>query len=413
MFVDQAIITIRAGKGGDGKVSFRREKFEPKGGPNGGDGGKGGDVVVVAEPGMTTLYDLRYETLYKAQDGENGGQKQCYGAAGQDLILRLPPGTMIFNNTTGELVCDLKHGDRAVLCRGGKGGYGNEHFKSSTNQTPRKASAGEPGEGFEARLELKLIAEVGLVGMPNAGKSTLLKALTRANPKIADYPFTTLSPQLGIAELSGGRRIVIADIPGLIEGASQGAGLGHDFLRHIERTKILVHLLDCMPPDGSTPAANYEKIRGELQAYSIELAERPELVVLNKIDMLPDEKARKRALLDLCKELGLRPDKESMAISGAARANLDALLEKLWLTLHPKNDKPEGWKPGEAPAEVSVPKPAEAKPAPAKPTVGAAKGTKASAKPRKTKVGTAKKVARKATKKATSKKSASARRAAR
>lgn len=361
MFVDRAIITIRAGKGGDGKVSFRREKFEPKGGPNGGDGGKGGDVVIVAEPGMTTLYDLRFESLYKAPDGENGGQKQCFGGAGEDLIIRLPPGTMIFDNDTGALVHDLKPGDRIVIAKGGKGGFGNEHYKSSTNQSPRNASAGEPGDGFEARLELKLIAEIGLVGMPNAGKSTLLKALTRANPKIADYPFTTLSPQLGIAELTGGRRMVIADIPGLIEGASQGAGLGHDFLRHLERTKVLVHLLDCSPPDGSTPAANYETIRAELQAYSVELAERPELIVLNKIDTLESDKARSDALLGLCKSLGVRPGKEAQAISGATRSNIDALLERLWLMLHPKNEKPDGWK-AEALDPAAKPKPASAGP---------------------------------------------------
>ncbi len=344
MFVDRAIIQVRAGKGGDGRVAFRREKAAPKGGPNGGNGGKGGDVVIVAEEGMSTLYDLRYESLYKAFDGEVGGLTQCTGKDGEDFILKLPPGTLIFNHATGDLMHDLAPGERVVIAKGGKGGWGNEHFKSSTNQTPRTATEGDPGEAFELRLELKLIAEVGFIGMPNAGKSTLLKALTRANPKIADYPFTTLSPQLGIAEVDAERRIVMADIPGLIEGASQGAGLGHDFLRHVERTRILVHLLDCAPPDGSNPADNYRTIRKELEQYSLQLAERPELVVLNKADLLDDDKARRRALLDLCKELDLRPDKDAIIISGATRLNTRDLLDRLWKILHPaKADTPGGW----------------------------------------------------------------------
>ena len=237
----------------------------------------------------------------------------------------------------------LQPGERIILAKGGEGGWGNEHFKSSTNQAPRVADAGEPGEQFEIRLELKLIAEVGLIGMPNAGKSTLLKALTKANPKIGDYPFTTLSPQLGIAEVDGTRRIVIADIPGLIEGASEGAGLGHEFLRHVERTKVLVHLLDCQPADGSDPADNYRTIRKELEQYSVELAERPEIVVLNKIDLILDEKARRKALLKLCKELELRPDKEAVAISGASRIMLRELLERLWGMLHTKAEGVPGW----------------------------------------------------------------------
>lgn len=343
-------MTIRAGRGGDGKVSFRREKFEPKGGPNGGNGGKGGDVIAQAETGLTTLYDLQYETTYSAQDGEGGGFKQCSGANGQDLIIRLPAGTMIFDHHTGALVHDLKAGDRVVIASGGEGGWGNEHFKTSINQTPRIATEGQPGHTFLARFELKLIAEIGFIGMPNAGKSTLLKALTRANPKIADYPFTTLSPQLGIAELDAERRIILADIPGLIEGASKGAGLGHDFLRHVERTRILVHVLDCMPPDGSDPADNYRTIREELRAYSLELSERPELVVLNKIDLYTDEKTRRRKLLDLCKALDLRPDKEAIAISGASRIHLKEMLEKFWTMLHPKKEQPSGWSTAETEA---------------------------------------------------------------
>ena len=344
MFVDQAVITIRAGKGGDGRVSFRREKYEPKGGPNGGDGGKGGDVIAQAEEGMSTLYDVKLQRVWAAKDGENGGMKQCFGADGDELVLKLPPGTLIYNNETGDLVHDLKPGDRVVIAKGGKGGYGNEHFKSSIHQTPKHATEGDPGQSFMARLELKLIAEVGLVGLPNAGKSTLLKSLTRAHPKIADYPVTTRSPQLGIAEVDAERRIVIADIPGLIEGASQGAGLGHDFLRHIERTKVLVHLLDAVPPDGSNPADNYRSIRKELEQYSLELSERPELIVLNKLDLIPDEDDQAKALNALCKDLGIRKGRDAIAISGAAKMGLPQLLDKLWGMLHPKGETQEGWK---------------------------------------------------------------------
>jgi GTP-binding protein len=282
VFVDQAIIQVKAGSGGPGAVSFRREMFEPKGGPNGGDGGKGGDVIVAAEEGMSTLYDFRHQTLWSAPNGESGGRKQCTGAAGKDLIIRLPPGTLLFNAESAELIHDLKPGEQVIVAKGGRGGFGNEHFKSSTNQTPKNATPGEPGEELRLRLELKLIAEVGIVGLPNAGKSTLLAALTAATPKIADYPFTTLSPQLGVATLDGTRRIILADIPGLIEGASQGAGLGHDFLRHIERTKVIVHLLDSRPQDESNPSDNYRLIREELKQYSPELADKPELVVLTR-----------------------------------------------------------------------------------------------------------------------------------
>lgn len=335
---------MRAGNGGDGRVAFRRELGAPKGGPNGGDGGNGGNVVIVAEEGMTTLYDYRGTPLWTAKPGESGGQKQCHGSAGPDLVIRLPAGTLIYNNLTGDLLHDLVPGGSFVLAKGGRGGFGNEHFKSSMNQTPRKASPGEKGEEVEVRLELKLIAEVGLVGMPNAGKSTLLAALTRANPKIAAYPFTTLAPQLGIAEVDSTRRVVIADIPGLIEGAADGAGLGHDFLRHVERTRVLVHLLDVMPPDESDPADNYRTIRAELAQYSAKLAEKPEIIALNKMDLISEEPERKAAVKKLCKDLGLRVDKDVIAISGAGRMNLKPLLEKVWIELHPNNEKQAGWK---------------------------------------------------------------------
>ncbi len=335
MFVDHANITIRAGNGGNGAVSFRREKFEPKGGPNGGNGGNGGNVVFVTEDGMTTLYDFRFQRLWAAKDGDAGGRKQCSGLTGEDLIIPVPPGTLIYNRETNELMHDMKPGDTIVVAKGGKGGWGNEHFKSSTYQTPRSAELGEPGQEFNVRLELKLIADVGIVGKPNAGKSTLLAALTAATPKIANYPFTTLSPQLGVAEVDVTRRIVLADIPGLIEGASEGAGLGHEFLRHIERTRILVHLLDIVPEDGSDPVENYRIIRAELAGYSQALAEKRELVVLNKLDLIPDEAERDEAVKNVSRELGLRLDKDILLISGAARMGLKDLLERLWRELHP------------------------------------------------------------------------------
>jgi len=334
---------VRAGAGGGGAVAFRREKGEPKGGPHGGDGGTGGSVVLKAEEGMGTLYDFRHQVEFFAQNGESGGKKQCHGADAPDLIIQLPPGTLVFNVETGDLMHDLKPGESIVIAKGGRGGFGNEHFKSSINQTPKTATPGAPGEGFNVRLELKLIAEVGLIGMPNAGKSTLLAATTRATPKIGNYPFTTLSPQLGIAEVDSTRRMVLADIPGLIEGASQGAGLGHEFLRHVERTKMLVHLLDAAPTDESRPAENYRTIRAELGHYSEALADKPELIVLNKVDLLTPEQ-RDAAINDLASELGVRADRDILAISGASHENLDVLLERLWALLHPKGDGASGWK---------------------------------------------------------------------
>lgn len=342
MFVDQAIIKVRAGAGGGGAVAFRREKGEPKGGPHGGDGGTGASVVLKAEDGMSTLYDFRHQTEFFALNGENGGKKQCHGADSPDLIIQLPAGTLVYNAATGELMHDLKPGESVVIAKGGRGGFGNEHFKSSINQTPKSATPGAPGEEFELRLELKLIAEVGLIGMPNAGKSTLLAATTRATPKIGNYPFTTLSPQLGIAEVDASRRIVMADIPGLIEGASQGAGLGHEFLRHVERTKMLVHLLDSSPLDGTRPADNYRTIRAELRNYSDILAEKPELIVLNKIDLLSEEE-QETAINELAGELDLRIGRDIVAISGASHKNLTVLLDRLWQMLHPVGGGIRNW----------------------------------------------------------------------
>ncbi len=345
MFVDQAEITVKAGNGGSGAVSFRREKYVPKGGPDGGNGGDGGSVVLAADENVNTLFDFRGQHHWSAQDGESGRAKQQSGSAGADCVIRMPAGTLIYHARTGELLCDLKPGDRGVIAKGGRGGFGNEHFKRSNNQTPRKAEPGEDGARVPLRLELKLIADVGIIGLPNAGKSTLLAALTRAMPKIADYPFTTLSPQLGIAELDQTRRIVFADIPGLIEGASRGAGLGHDFLRHVERTRILLHLLDVAPTDESDPAKNYEKIRAELHGYSPLLSEKRELIVLNKMDLILDEAEQKSRVDDLCRKLKLGHSQPVLAISGAARQGMKDLMEQLWAMLHPVEFKVEGWKP--------------------------------------------------------------------
>jgi GTP-binding protein len=332
MFVDEATIHVKAGDGGNGCVSFRREKYIPKGGPDGGDGGDGGSIVFVADVNKNTLLDFSGRHHWKAPRGQAGMGKKMYGKAGEDLVIPVPPGTVVYDRDLGIMIADLDEpGKRAVVAQGGKGGRGNWHFKSSTNQTPRYAEPGTEGQERFLRLELKLIADVGLVGMPNAGKSTLLSVVSAARPKIADYPFTTLDPQLGIAELSGDRRIVLADIPGLIEGAQHGAGLGHAFLRHIERTKVIVHLLDMFPADGSDPAENYRKIRGELQAFSPELAQKRELVAANKMDLAVDDDA----LNKLQNELS---DVEIFPISGATRQGIENLLEELWRMLHERAD---------------------------------------------------------------------------
>jgi GTP-binding protein len=330
MLVDRASILVRSGRGGDGAVSFLRMKYVPKGGPNGGDGGNGGSVYLLASPGVDTLLDFQGRPIWRAESGRPGGGKQCHGRDGTDLDVAIPPGTLVYDEETDELIADLDvPGKRVCVAQGGRGGFGNEHFKSATNQTPREASPGEAGEERRLRLELKLIADVGLIGKPNAGKSTLLSRLSRATPKIADYPFTTLEPQLGIAELPGYRRLVIADIPGLIEGAADGAGLGHDFLRHIERTKILVHLIEIEPTDGSDPIGNYRAIRHELASYSPELAAKDEILVLSKAETLPDEGDRQAALELLQQEGGLHP----MLLSSVTGEGTQELLELCWQRL--------------------------------------------------------------------------------
>lgn len=327
MFVDEAIIHVKAGDGGHGCVSFRREKFVPKGGPDGGDGGDGGSVVFVADASKDTLLDFAGRHHWKAQRGESGMGKKKYGYTGEDLIIPVPLGTLVFDAEQTTLLADLDVPEkRIVIARGGKGGRGNFHFRSATNQTPRYAEPGTEGGERLLKLELKLIADVGLVGMPNAGKSTLLRAISAARPKVADYPFTTLDPQLGIVDIVGDRRMVFADIPGLIEGAQHGAGLGHAFLRHIERTKVIVHMLDLYPLDGSDPADNYRKIRGELESFSPILANKREVIAANKMDLAVDDAA-------LVKLRGELAEKEIFPISGVSRQGVEKLLEVLWSIL--------------------------------------------------------------------------------
>src|SRR5438067_8540365 len=297
MFLDEATIRARAGSGGSGAVSFRHEKHVPRGGPDGGDGGRGGSVILVAEPGLTTLVDFRHHRDFRAGRGGDGSGNQRAGKNGEDVEVPVPVGTTVTDAETGEQVADLVHpGQRANLARGGRGGRGNMHFATSVQQTPRFAEKGEPGEERLLRLDLKLLADVGLIGFPNVGKSTLISRISAAKPKIADYPFTTLVPNLGVVSVDTGRSFVVADIPGLIEGAHQGAGLGHQFLRHVERTRLLVHLLDVSGTTGRDPWEDYRIIRAELAAYSSRLAELPELVALNKTD-IPDAQAVLRDLL--------------------------------------------------------------------------------------------------------------------
>ncbi|MBN1358950.1 MAG: GTPase ObgE [Sedimentisphaerales bacterium] len=323
MFVDEARIWVKAGDGGNGCVSFRREKFVPKGGPDGGDGGRGGHVCFEAAGDLDTLLDFAGKHHWRAKNGGHGQGSNKTGFDGDDLVIRLPVGTLIYDTDLDLLLKDLNEvGMKVVVCRGGKGGKGNRRFASATHQTPREFEPGKPGQERNLRLELKLIADVGLVGLPNAGKSTLISRCSAARPKIASYPFTTLEPVLGIVELSDFRRFVMADIPGLIEGASQGAGLGHDFLKHIERTTILVHILDIMPMDGSDPVDNYHAIRKELAQHSETLAAKQEIIVANKTDLDPDG-AR---LNDLRSRLGL----DVVPISAATGQGIRDLTEHLW-----------------------------------------------------------------------------------
>ena len=377
MFIDSANILVRSGKGGDGCVAFHREKFVAKGGPSGGDGGDGGSVILVADTSVETLMDFSGRHHWFAPPGEQGKNKGMHGKKGQDLEVRLPVGTLVYENPpealapkepdpddpdalfeqyfmsgqeraqlaqvrapqpgespSGPLLCDLDTpGKRVVIANGGRGGFGNEHFKSPTNQAPREGTPGEPGTELYLRLELKLIADIGLLGKPNAGKSTFLSRISAAKPRIADYPFTTLAPQLGIAELPGGskgpRRLVVADIPGLIEGAHEGMGLGIRFLKHVERTRVLLHLIELDPTDGSDPIENYRVIRNELKQYSEVLANKPEVVVLTKTDLLGDEADAQAAVDLIAGDLGV----PTLTMSSATGANVPEVLEACWQAL--------------------------------------------------------------------------------
>jgi len=318
-FLDEVVITVRSGKGGNGMVHFRRELYVPRGGPDGGDGGRGGSVILKVDPSMRTLHTFRFKKKFLAADGKPGGPSQRSGKGAEDLILKVPPGTLIYNADTSEIIGDLTEAGQILqVAKGGRGGRGNQHFANSRNQAPRIAEKGEPSEENVLRLELKLIADVAIVGVPNAGKSTLLAALTRAMPKIANYPFTTLQPNLGVAALDGETSLVLADIPGLIEGAHAGKGLGHDFLRHIQRTRVLIHLLDGLSED---PLADFAQINSELALFDPHLAAKPQIVALNKMD-LPDVQERWPQIEKALKKEGY----SAMAISAATGKDVRALL---------------------------------------------------------------------------------------
>ena len=323
-FVDEATIKVQAGNGGRGMVSFRREKFIPFGGPDGGDGGTGGSIYLVAKAGLNTLADFRYQRTFKGTNGAPGGSADCSGRGGEDLDVLVPIGTMVFDVDTEETLGDLaSDGIRLLVAKGGKGGLGNQHFKTSTNRTPRKATPGYPGEKRELRLELKLLADVGLLGMPNAGKSTLISVVSAARPKIADYPFTTLHPNLGVVYVGAHQSFVMADIPGVIEGAAEGAGLGLRFLKHLQRTRLLLHLVDIAPPDpDADPVKDARSIAAELKKFSPELAQRERWLVLNKTDLLPPAEAEQR-----CRDIvrRLRWKGPVYRISGATRQGTQEL----------------------------------------------------------------------------------------
>ena len=303
MFADRAKVYVRSGKGGDGHVSFRREKYVPNGGPDGGDGGHGGDVIFEVDEGLNTLIDFRHIRKYKAEDGQEGGKKNCRGKDGNDIVIKVPEGTVIKEAESGQVITDMS-GDnrRVILLKGGKGGNGNQHYATSTMQAPKYAQPGQPAQELELILELKVIADVGLVGFPNVGKSTFLSRVTNAKPKIANYHFTTLNPNLGVVDLDGTKGFVIADIPGLIEGASEGIGLGHEFLRHIERTKVIIHIVDAAGTEGRDPVEDIYTINKELEAYNPEIANRPQVIAANKIDAMYTDEDGENALQAIKKE---------------------------------------------------------------------------------------------------------------
>jgi GTP-binding protein len=327
-FVDEAVIRVEAGDGGNGIVSFRREKYIPRGGPDGGDGGDGGNVYLRADTNLNTLVDFRFTKFYKAERGKNGGTSDCTGAKGEDKVLLVPVGTRVTDMATGEVIGDLrKEGEGLCVARGGRHGYGNTHFKSATNQAPRQKTNGTPGERRQLKLEMLLVSDVGLVGLPNAGKSTFVRSVSAAKPKVADYPFTTLVPSLGVVKTSEGRSFVIEDIPGLIEGASEGAGLGHRFLKHLERCRVLVHLVDVHPLDESDPVDNAMVIENEIKQYAHELYNKPRWLVANKVDLGTEEEAQE-TLQRIIDAVEVKPEK-TFIISGLNKTGVPELLYAL------------------------------------------------------------------------------------
>jgi GTP-binding protein len=358
-FVDEARIEVIAGDGGKGAVAFRREKYIPKGGPSGGDGGRGGSVWAVADLNVNTLIDYRYARLHRARNGEAGQGSDRYGRGADDIVLRMPVGTQVFDEDTGELLFDLTHhGERVLLARGGEGGLGNLHFKSSTNRAPRQSTPGIPGEQRRLRLELKVLADVGLLGMPNAGKSTFIAQVSNARPKVADYPFTTLHPNLGVVRVGDEKSFVVADVPGLIEGAAEGAGLGHQFLRHLQRTRLLLHLVDLSPFDATRdPVAEARAIVRELRKYDVALHDKPRWLVLNKLDTLegaPGEPGTPRAKAVSAFRRRLRWSGPTFEISGLTGEGCAALCRAIWEHL----DRHRAPVAAEAAAEQAAPVPA-------------------------------------------------------
>ncbi len=327
MFIDIAKVHIKAGKGGDGAVSFHREKYVAAGGPDGGDGGRGGNVVMVADTNLSTLADFRYKRKYVAENGENGRANRCYGKSAPDLILKVPQGTLVKDAETGRIMADISGDEPVIIAKGGKGGWGNSHFATSTRQVPRFAKPGIPGEEFDVTLELKLLADVGLIGFPNVGKSTLVSVVSEAKPKIANYHFTTLTPVLGVVRMGEGDSFVMADIPGLIEGAGSGAGLGHEFLRHVERCRLLVHVIDASGSEGRDPKEDFKKINDELKIFNEELSQRGQIIALNKCDMCEEEE-----LLELHKyfeDLGYKVFDMMAAIAEGTRPLINCIAEEL------------------------------------------------------------------------------------
>ena len=359
MFADRARIFIRSGKGGDGHVSFRREKYVPNGGPDGGDGGKGGDIIFEVDRGMNTLADFKHKRKYAAEDGEEGGKRKCHGANGADRVIRVPEGTVVKDAESGLVIADMSaENQRAVILRGGRGGKGNMHYATAVMQAPKYAQPGKPGKEIEVILELKVIADVGLVGFPNAGKSTFLSRVTNARPKIASYPFTTLDPHLGVVDLGDGVNFVIADIPGLIEGASEGVGLGHRFLRHIERTKVLLHLVDAAAFDGRDPVDDIDKINAELAAFSEDLAGKPQIIAANKVDAVYVGEGEKHPL-ERIREIWEPRGVQVFGISAVTGEGVKELISAVHAMLSEMDDAPmvfeQEYDPMEAVEEVELP----------------------------------------------------------